>query len=348
MKTGIEKNVLIKAIVIPLILFSIIYLYTLLHEGGHALVAIIYGGRIESFVLGFSAHITQSGANFTRIGQSIFNSAGTLLPVFSLVVALKFYNRKVNNLIYHYIYAGISIAITSSLFAWVAIPIMSLFTAPPAGDDVSKFLEVSGLNPLLVSFIALLLIFLLALIIYKKGLYSKIIEYLKTLPQVEPTKLNKRQTISLVFIIVLLSSIAFMCYKMLIHDKVFETTFSINVRDKREVVKMPFTVETNKSYKMNLRLGAEGILTDVQIYDDNGHIVYQNISEWFKLSTSLDLKQGNYLFVLTFIRDPEVMMQYFEEKKYEFSQKQIDELKKILKKNPDVEYIPVSFSAVIK
>ncbi len=277
MKTGIGK-IIIKIAGTLLILFSFIYLYTLLHEGGHALVAIMYGGRIDSFVLGFDAHVTLSGANFTRIGECLFNSAGVLLPAVSLAVALKFYNRNLEHLIYHYMYAGISIVITSSFLAWVAIPLISLFTAPPAGDDVSRFLEVSGLNPLLISLIALLLMFLFVLFAYKKGLYSKIIEYLKALSQVEHTKLNKWQTVSLVLVIILLGSVAFVCYQMLLPDKVFETSFSMNVCDVREVVEMPFKVKMSKSYNMSLRLDAEGMLTDVQLYDAKGSIVYQNVN----------------------------------------------------------------------
>jgi hypothetical protein len=42
------------------------------------------------------------------------------------------------------------------------------------------------------------------------------------------------------------------------------------------------------------------------------------------------------------------MVQYFEEKGYEFSQDQIDALKELFAKNRDDEFIPVSFSAVIQ
>jgi len=81
--------------------------------------------------------------------------------------------------------------------AWIAIPLISLSAAPPAGDDVSKFLEVSGLNPLLVSLIALLIMILIALISYKKGIYSKAMEYLEFSSQDERLRFNKYQTVIL-------------------------------------------------------------------------------------------------------------------------------------------------------
>lgn len=183
MKTGTGK-IIIKTVATLLVFLFLVYFYTLLHEGGHALVGIMYGGRLDSFVLGFNAHVRINGANFTQIGESLFNAAGVLLPAIFLAVALIFYNRKVKNIIYHYIYAIISIMILGSFLAWVSIPVISLFATPPAGDDVSKFIKVSGLNPLLISFTALLLMLLLALITYKKGLYSKIKENIFPLSRV--------------------------------------------------------------------------------------------------------------------------------------------------------------------
>lgn len=99
---------------------------------------------------------------------------------------------------------------------------------------------------------------------------------------------------------------------------------------------------------MDLKLDAEGMLTDVQIYDTKGNLVYQNISEKFELSSWLKLKTGDYLFLITFIRNPDVMMQYFKERGYIFSQEQIDELKELFTTNQDDKFTSVSFSAVIK
>ncbi|HHW32161.1 MAG TPA: hypothetical protein GXX20_10910 [Clostridiaceae bacterium] len=347
MKTSPGK-IIIRTAGILLLWLSLIYLYTLLHEGGHALVAIMYGGRIDSFVLGFNAYVSQSGANFTPLGESLFNIAGVLLPAICLAVALKFYNRNVVNPIYHYIYGTITIAVIGSFLASVVIPLISLFTEPPVDDDISKFLQVSGLNPLLVSFTAIMIILLFLLFSYKIGLYSKIIEYLKPLSKTKRDGLNKQQTAVLVLVIIFLGAVVFVSYQILVPNKVFETSFSTNIRDNQEVMRMPFIIKTGKSYKMSLNLEAEGILTDIQIYDDNGNIVYQNICEQFSLSTTLKLKPGNYLLELTFIRDPDVMVKYFGEKKYAFSQDQVNMLKELFEKTRNDELIPVSFSAIIQ
>jgi len=48
-------------------------------------------------------------------------------------------------------------------------------------------------------------------------------------------------------------------------EKVFETSFSMNVIDDRKVMKTSFEIKRDKSYNMNLRLDAEGMLADIQI-----------------------------------------------------------------------------------
>jgi len=351
MKNGTEKTIIRTAGTL-LILLALIYLYTFLHEGGHALVAIMYGGRIDSFVLGFNAHITTSGANFTPLGEALFYAAGVLLPALSLAVALKFYNRNIKSRIFHYLYALFTLMIIGSFLAWVAIPLISMFTEPPAGDDVSKFLEVSGLNPLPVSFITLMLMFLLALIASKKGVFSKAREQLSSLSQWEDGQYKKARTLGPVSIILpfilLLVLVGFGAYHILQPNKVFETSFSMEIHDARKVVEMPFKVTKSKSYSLSLNLDAEGLLTDIQICDSAGNTVYQNISERFNLSSSLDLKTGDYLLTLTFLREPEAMTQYFAEKGYTFSSEQMDELREVLTKNRDDKSIPVSFSAIIQ
>jgi hypothetical protein len=145
-----------------------------------------------------------------------------------------------------------------------------------------------------------------------------------------------------------LGTVAAMSYKTLLPSKVFETSFSMNIYEEQKVLEMPFKVKISKSYKMDLKLDAEGMLTDVQIYDTKGNLVYQNISEKFELSSWLKLKTGDYLFLITFIRNPDVMMQYFKERGYIFSQEQIDELKELFTTNQDDKFTSVSFSAVIK
>lgn len=325
-------------------------LYTLLHEGGHALVAVLYGGKITRFVLGLNAHVSYSDANFTRTGEALMHSAGTLLPAVCLVVALAFYNRCVKNFAYHYLFALFAFAVTGSFAAWVAIPLISLFSAPPAGDDVTKFLEVSGMDPLLVSGIALLLIIAFVYVAYKKGLYTKFKEHLKAPSKAESAGRNKFLAVGLALAGLILVS-AVLAAHLAAPEKVLELNISMNIHEDRKSLQVPFEVRANRPYSIHLDLDAEGMITDILICDDKGNIIYQNISEWFELSTVPgypDLKPGKYMLVANFISDPEALLRYFDEKGYDFSPEQIDGFMEVLKKNQEDEYIPVSLSAVIE
>lgn len=327
-------------------------LYTLLHEGGHALVAVLYGGKINRLVLGFNAHVTYTGANFTRTGEALMNSAGALLPTVCMGIALAVYDRNVKHFVYHYLFALFSLAVTGSFAAWVAIPLISLFSVPPAGDDVTKFLEVSGMDPLLVSGIALLLIIAFVYVAYKKGLYTKFKEHLKAPApsKAESAGRNKFLAVGLALAGLILVSAVFAA-RQATPGKLLELNISMSINEALKTLEVPFEVKANRPYRMHLDLDAEGMVTDILICDDTGNIIYQNVGEWFELSTVPgypDLKPGKYMLVANFISDPEALLRYFDEKGYDFSPEQIDGFMEVLKKNQEDEYIPVSLSAVIE
>jgi len=161
----------------------LLYLYTFLHEGGHALVAIMCGGKICKFVLGLNAHVETTGASFTLFSEALFISMGVLLPVIFLIIVLAIYKPQIEYTFYHIFYGILSLSITSSLLAWVIIPFIALFTLPPTGDDVTRFLDITDLYPLTVLFTAVLIIVALVFLIYKKGLIGKLKEIIYELPQ---------------------------------------------------------------------------------------------------------------------------------------------------------------------
>lgn len=326
----------------------LLYFYTLLHEGGHALVAIICGGKVDKFILGLNAHVQTSGATFTIFSEALFNSMGVLLPVIFLIIALVIYKPKNKYTFYHIFYGFISLSITCSLLAWVIVPFMTLFTLPPAGDDVTKFLNITGLHPLTVTLAALLIIVALVFFIYKRGLFGKIKEINYELLQVDRYK-DRKLFLIRVFIGISLGVIILVVgFSILIPKPVFKTSLSIEVKSTTENEKLPFKVEKSKVYSMNLELKAKGILTDVQIYTDKGTLIYQNICEWFTLGTSLKLEKGNYVLVLTFLKDPSGMKKHFMSRGYMFEADVLERLKETYNKNNSVENYPVSFSMTIK
>jgi hypothetical protein len=163
--------------VLPVLLFAPIWLllYTVLHEGGHALVILAYGGTIDRFwILGLNAHVSAHGAAYTAFGEALMKAAGVLLPSLVSAIALIFYKPRVKLFAYHLCYFLVIATPVFSMLVWIIFPVISLFTPPPQGEDVTQFLNVAGFHPLFVSLTAFVLAGAFVFFMYKKGLLRKI------------------------------------------------------------------------------------------------------------------------------------------------------------------------------
>lgn len=292
------------------------------------------------------AHVQTSGANFTAFTGALFNAAGALLPVVFLIIALSLYKRGIKNEFYHISYFVLAITIVGSLLAWIIVPMAALFTLPPEGDDITKFLNTTGIHPLIAAFSAILIIAALILLIYKKGLLKNIIKL--QLFQAKGYKLGKAMLIRSFAGIAAVLVIAAVGLNIFNPKPVFKTSFSMEAGSANEDVKLPFIVEKSREYKMDLKLTAKGFLTDVQIYSEDGDLIYQNICEWFTLGTSYKLNKGNYIFVLTFLKNQEAMEEHFRKMGYKFEPELLEKLKEIYKNNSSIEKNTISFSGIIK
>lgn len=146
-------------------------LYIVLHEAGHCLVALACGAKITEFsVLG--ARMAYAGGSFNRMTGSLLQAAGLLLPIMTVFLLLCFYRRDRGSVLYHISYFVISLSSVSAALAWILIPAISLFAAPPAGDDVTKFMEISGLSPYVVMLGAVCIILLMLWFMTKRGLLA--------------------------------------------------------------------------------------------------------------------------------------------------------------------------------
>ena len=325
-----------------------LYFYTFLHEGGHAIIAILCGGKIDGFVLGANAHVRTSGANYTLVSEALFNAAGILLPVIFLIIALVVYKPAMKQTFYHMFYGYLWVGITGSLLAWVVIPLIALFTLPPAGDDTTKFLKITGVHPLIVSLLAILIIILFVVIAYKKGLLEKLKEIICDISN--ETKINEVKFLKLKLFIAIVVGIMVVIVGVivLVPKPAFETSFKMEVNGVTEDVKVPFELKESKLYSMDMELTTKGILTDVQIYNENGIKVLQNICERFSNNSSMNLEKGKYVLVLTFLQSPIEMQEHIKSMGYNIETSILDQLEEIYTINSQDESYPYSFSATIK
>lgn len=135
------------------LVFSIL-MFTFFHEGGHAIVGLLFGAKINSFsvdFIGMSAHVGLD-ASFTPTQQSIVSLAGFFTP-FLLVMIFLFSAPKRGSALLEYVKLLTSIITISSLLAWVVLPWLYLAGERP-GDDSITFIMNSGIYPPLVSLVA--------------------------------------------------------------------------------------------------------------------------------------------------------------------------------------------------
>jgi hypothetical protein len=146
---------LLHAAAILFIAFVVISLYTFVHELGHALVGLAFGGRLTSFDVAFwnlNPHVGLNG-NFSLGQRSLINLAGTALPLLLWMAFLALSPRRGEPLFEWFKLVG-SLVVINSLLAWIVIPFLFMAGRPPA-DDSASFLMNSGAPPLLVAAVAL-------------------------------------------------------------------------------------------------------------------------------------------------------------------------------------------------
>ncbi len=145
-------------------------LYIFLHEGGHALVAVLCGAKITSFSI-VGAYVISTGGNYTQVTSSLQKVAGALLPVvFSVCYILFGFNKNKKGEFYRIFSMFSAFIPIGSLFAWVFVPVAFMAGDTEKPDDVIQFLNISGIHPVIVMSISAALILAYIFIIWKRGI----------------------------------------------------------------------------------------------------------------------------------------------------------------------------------
>ena len=152
------------------LLFSLIIslpAYIILHEGGHALVAVLCGARITEFSL-IGAYMSYDGGVFSPAMYSLFHCAGMLLPVMAAIIYMLAY--RASGGLFCRIFSFVFLLLPfGSILSWVFVPILYMAGCAPQSDDVTKFIISSGFEPWVVATVAVLLFAGCALLtVYKR------------------------------------------------------------------------------------------------------------------------------------------------------------------------------------
>lgn len=151
-----SARIMLAAMLVFIFLF-VFFMYTFLHEAGHALVGFAFGQTLTEFDVSFwdfSAHVGMLGS-LTEPQRALQSAAGAGLPLLVWLVTLSVMPRKANFSLEALKLIG-SMAVLNTLLAWIFIPILALAGQAPA-DDVTNFLRASQMPPLLLLGIAVAL-----------------------------------------------------------------------------------------------------------------------------------------------------------------------------------------------
>lgn len=143
-------------VAIFLLLLSLVF-YTFLHEGGHGLVGLLFGGKLSDFSINFfdiSAHVGIEG-EFSQVQNALISVAGVSLPLLTGWLLL-IHTRKTTEISLDYFKTVFFLIAVNSLLAWIIFPIIAS-TGRTVGDDSFNFLTYTQLPPLVESAIAVLL-----------------------------------------------------------------------------------------------------------------------------------------------------------------------------------------------
>jgi len=310
----VNMNHKVKTLIsVLLFLPSYFLLYAFLHEAGHTLVILAYGGTIYDFVFwNFNAHVSSDNAVFTVFGEVLCNIAGMLLPTIIGAIALCFYKTRISFPGYHICYILGSVSLISSMIPWIIIPVISLFAAPPQGDDVTKFLYAVKVHPLFVSAGVLLLVGAFIFLVQIKGLLKKGKEFISIYR--ENIKQNRKSRVIILTSVLLLTTVLIVLYNFSKPTVVFSTSFAVDNVLEDNNRKYVFDIEKDKDYTIDMVILSQGIITAVRIIDENGGLVYQNLGEDISNSgMRLRLQRGRYTLSLTYLADYEAVVYFFED-----------------------------------
>lgn len=168
------KNILL----LFLSLVVVVPLYIFLHEGGHALVAVLCGDRITDFSI-LQAHMSSEGGVYQPVTSALLYAGGMLLPVIIAAIYILLYRKENEKPFYRIFSCLFVISSVYSVGAWIFVPILYLNGSAPVGDDVTQFLNVSGMNPIAVIVLAALILGFLTFLAWRRKIFQNYLAIFK-------------------------------------------------------------------------------------------------------------------------------------------------------------------------
>lgn len=146
------KKVVTRILVMIGISLGVSLLYALVHEGGHALLVLLFGGTVTEFQANFfrhTPHVSYIGVS-DSMHRALISLGGPVLPLL-LIFPITLILRKSKNILLLGTSLLFLLSLLPTLLVSALISLIYGFGAVQATEDVAKFLYFSGLNPFITS-----------------------------------------------------------------------------------------------------------------------------------------------------------------------------------------------------
>ena len=158
MQTGNRAASFKLTLLLLFVILFVFFIYTFLHETGHAITGLVFGQSLTEFDVSFwdfSAHVNMVGGTLTQTQLALQAVSGASLPFLIWAIFMGLVPRSTS-----FIVGGLkmisSIAVINTLVPWMVIPVLFLYGNAPS-DDVTHFLRYGQMPPLSVTLAALFL-----------------------------------------------------------------------------------------------------------------------------------------------------------------------------------------------
>ncbi len=167
MKTTKTFKKTISTLIMIALSFLIIYF---LHDISKAIVGLLCGGKLE-----FNHGITIVKANYGNFSYILNLILGISIPVLFLFVLVLIFNNSLRNGLYHkFTLIFFMCSVLSISVCLIFYPLISLFTDLGLHTELDELLEATGLSPLIILLLSLLITTLLVKLASKKNLFKNI------------------------------------------------------------------------------------------------------------------------------------------------------------------------------